>query len=148
MAVTMKSEYALRLLLLLSVENKQLSTKELIERCKNKIPYEFAQKILSKLVSAGILSSSRGKFGGYKLIKNPDEITIYDIVTTVDDITSVITCFVEPGKIKTSPEICTVNEVWQIVMGRFSQSLRSVTLEDLRKSYTKKCEKYERRSKL
>ncbi|ABR31403.1 Rrf2 family transcriptional regulator [Thermosipho melanesiensis] len=148
MAVTMKSEYALRLLLLLSLDEKLVSTRELISKCKADIPYEFAQKILSRLVSSGILSSSRGKFGGYKLTKKPSEITIYDIVSAVDDISTVITCFVEPGKMKLEPEICTVNEIWQIVMEKFSKSLMSVTLEDLKKSYLKKCEEFGRRNKL
>lgn len=145
MAVTMKSDYALRLLLLLSMENKRVSTSELISKCKTKIPYEFAQKILSQLVSAGILESSRGKFGGYRLLKKPSEITVYDIVTSVDDINSMITCFVGPGEVSLEPEICSINEIWEIVMRRFKESLKSVTLEDLKESYLKKCEEYERR---
>ncbi|MBB6062989.1 Rrf2 family protein [Thermosipho japonicus] len=148
MAVTMKSDYALRLLLLLSIENKRMSTSELISKCKTSIPYEFAQKILSQLVASGILESSRGKFGGYKLVKDPKDITVYDIVTSVDDISSMITCFVAPDKISLAPEICSVNEVWEIVMKRFKQSLKSVTLEDLKESYLKKCEEFERRKKL
>ncbi|SHH21448.1 RrF2 family transcriptional regulator [Thermosipho atlanticus] len=146
MAVTMKSDYALRLLLLLSIEGKRLSTTELVNKCKTQIPYEFAQKILSQLVTAGILESYRGKFGGYKLSKDPKDITIYDVVSSVDDMSTTITCFVEPSKIE-FPEICSINEIWEIVMNRFKESLKSVTLEDLKNSYLKKIEEYERRKK-
>ncbi|QTA37898.1 Rrf2 family transcriptional regulator [Thermosipho ferrireducens] len=145
MAVTMKSEYALRLLLILSIENRRLSTSEIVRKCRTKLPYEFAQKILSELVNAGILTSSRGKFGGYKLAKDPESITILDVVNSVDDMKSAITCFVDPSKIE-FPELCSINEIWQLVMNKFEESLKSVTLEELKKSYLKKCEELERRN--
>jgi Rrf2 family protein len=145
MAITMKSDYALRLLLLLSIEGKRLSTTELINKCKTQIPYDFAQKILSQLASNGILKSYKGKFGGYKLAKNPKDITIYDVVSSVDDMRTTITCFVEPSD-GIFPEICTINEVWEIVMNRFEESLKSVTLEELKKSFLKKLEEFERRN--
>ncbi|MBO8160249.1 MAG: Rrf2 family transcriptional regulator [Thermosipho sp. (in: Bacteria)] len=145
MAVTMKSDYALRLLLLLSIEGRRLSTTDLVNKCRTQIPFEFAQKILSQLVANGILKSYRGKYGGYKLAKDPSEITVLDVVRAVDDMKSTITCFVEPSKV-IYPEICSINEIWEIVMKRFENALNSVTLEDLKNSYLKKCEEYERRN--
>ncbi|MDK2885832.1 MAG: hypothetical protein PWP54_390 [Thermosipho sp. (in: thermotogales)] len=144
MAITMKSDYALRLLLLLSIEKRRLSTSELVKKCRTQIPYEFAQKILSQLASNGILKSYKGKFGGYVLAKEPKEITIYDVVNAVDDMKTTITCFVEPSEV-VFPEICSINEVWEIVMEKFEESLKSVTLDQLKESYLKKCEEFERR---
>ncbi|MBO8140190.1 MAG: Rrf2 family transcriptional regulator [Thermosipho sp. (in: Bacteria)] len=144
MAITMKSDYALRLLLLLSIEGGRLSTSELVKKCRTQIPYDFAQKILSQLASSGILKSYKGKFGGYTLAKHPKDITIYDVVRAVDDMKTTITCFVEYSD-EFFPEICTINEVWEIVMNKFEESLKSVTLEELKTSFLKKCEEFERR---
>lgn len=39
----------------------------------------YLKKLLSKMVKAGLISSSASKMGGYKLNKKADEITIYDV---------------------------------------------------------------------
>ena len=54
--------------------------------CENEhIPQPFAYKILKKLEKAGIVKSHRGHAGGYQLIGDLDKLTLFDIVTSVDD---------------------------------------------------------------
>lgn len=55
---------------------------------KHGIPSRFLELILGELVSAGFVGSKRGSEGGFFLKNDPEQITVYDIVTTVEgDIT-------------------------------------------------------------
>ena len=48
------------------------------------IPSRFLVQILLQLKSAGIVSSTRGAAGGYRLIRDPGEISLHDVMSVVD----------------------------------------------------------------
>jgi DNA-binding IscR family transcriptional regulator len=48
------------------------------------VPSRFLVQILLQLKSAGLVQSIRGAAGGYQLAKEPDEITLLDVMTVVD----------------------------------------------------------------
>jgi Rrf2 family protein len=51
---------------------------------KHKIPERFLLKILKPMVSSGLLHSVKGPHGGYRLAKSPNQISLLDIVESVD----------------------------------------------------------------
>src|SRR5262245_65907870 len=51
---------------------------------KRGIPERFLLKVLKPLVSAGLLYSVKGPNGGYRLAKQPKEITILEVIEAVD----------------------------------------------------------------
>jgi len=56
--------------------------KELAER--RAIPEQFLEQLFSTLRRAGLLTSHRGMKGGYTLARAADEITVLDVVQTLD----------------------------------------------------------------
>jgi len=82
MLLTRECDYGLRIIRALATGDK--STAEEICTAEN-IPGQFAYKILKKLERAGFLQSSRGRDGGYWLVKQLDNVTIYDIVSSIDE---------------------------------------------------------------
>lgn len=48
------------------------------------IPANYLAQILAELRNAGLITSKRGKYGGYALSRPPEEITLYDIVKALD----------------------------------------------------------------
>lgn len=48
------------------------------------IPSRFLVQILLQLKSAGLVHSVRGAAGGYNLAREPEEITLLDVMTVVD----------------------------------------------------------------
>ena len=82
MFLTKECDYGLRIIRALAGGEK--TTAEEICAAEN-IPGQFAYKILKKLERGGYLQSSRGREGGYWLIKPLDELTIHDVVTAIDD---------------------------------------------------------------
>ncbi len=129
MAITMKSEYAIRMVLMIAKENKVINCKEIVKNCTRKIPLEFAEKILADLSRNGILRTHRGRFGGYTLAKSPDEITVYDIVATVDNLDNTVRCFITPN----NEENCGVSKIWLTINKKIQETLHSIKLSELLK---------------
>jgi len=82
MFLTRECDYGIRIVRALSDGRKKTAEEICEAEC---IPGQFAYKILKKMERGGFLQSSRGRDGGYWLIKTLDEITIHDIVSAIDD---------------------------------------------------------------
>lgn len=139
MAITMKSEYAIRLMMLLGMSDGRVSAHELVEMCKDRLPFGFAQKILAELAKNGILKVFKGCNGGYELAKPLESITVYDIVSTVDNPSDMVRCFINVGNTDTSAEACTVNTVWETITRKMEETLKSITLKNLIEDYKARC---------
>lgn len=50
----------------------------------NSIPKKFLDVILNELRNAGFLASKKGKLGGYRLAKPPEEIVVGEMIRTLD----------------------------------------------------------------
>ena len=89
MFLTKECDYGVRIIRTLSDGEKRIV--ELICEAEH-IPGQYAYKILKKLERAGLVQSVRGRNGGYKLQKSLQQITLYDIVTAIDDNLYVFEC--------------------------------------------------------
>jgi len=82
MFLTKECDYAIRILRGLA----DLETKPVGYICqREQIPLRFAYKIIKKLEHAGIVRAHRGVYGGYQLIKKPDVLTLFDVVSVIDE---------------------------------------------------------------
>ena len=82
MLITRASEYAILSLILLSSAKEPMDSETLSRELS--IPKSFLAKILQALAKEGILLSYKGAKGGFKLAKEPHEISMLDIITTVE----------------------------------------------------------------
>ena len=94
MKLSKKGEYALRALIDLGIAaevgRSLVQVSELAE--KERIPVKFLEQIMQALKDAGLVSSMRGKFGGYRLAKPAREITIGQVVRLIDGPLAPIGC--------------------------------------------------------
>ena len=93
MKLSKKSEYGLRALLELTLAH---GTDTVLQRhdiaARQRIPVEFLEQILLSLKRAGLLSSRRGMKGGYRLIKQPSDITLGQVIRILDGPLAPIGC--------------------------------------------------------
>ena len=84
MRVSAKSDYALRALIEIAAQDDgaAVSAEELGRR--QDIPRGFLQAILADLRRAGIVMSQRGQAGGWRLARDPDAVTVADVIRAVD----------------------------------------------------------------
>ncbi|MCM1055596.1 MAG: Rrf2 family transcriptional regulator [Bacteroides sp.] len=90
MHITLETDYAIRIVDALAAElvKEQSSFRGCIDAGtiseRTDVPLRFALKILRKLVSGGIVKSYKGVYGGYRLIAELSEISIYDVMEIVE----------------------------------------------------------------
>lgn len=90
MHITLETDYAVRIVDTLGKES--LKENDGHKNCvdagtiseRTDVPLRFSLKILRKLVSGGIVKSYKGIYGGYRLIKPLNEITLYDVIEIVE----------------------------------------------------------------
>jgi len=89
MFITRESDYAIRIVRALADgENRTVHEICAIE----KIPKQFAYKILKKLERGKLVKVQRGAHGGYRLFKEVANITLYDILASVAESLSINEC--------------------------------------------------------
>jgi Rrf2 family protein len=84
MRVSAKADYALRALIEIAAhaDGTAVSAEELGRR--QNIPRNFLQAILADLRRADIVMSQRGQSGGWRLARDPEAVTVADVIRAVD----------------------------------------------------------------
>ena len=84
MIITQKNQYAIRAVFELAKRRDQgpIKINEIAQA--QKIPTRFLEIILNQLKRGGLLESKRGFYGGYTLIRSPEEITVGEILRMMD----------------------------------------------------------------
>lgn len=121
-----KLEYACRVLaqLALSSGQSKLAHVDALSEAEQ-IPANYLVQILNELRNSGLITSKRGKQGGYALARVPEKITLSEIVQAVDP--DLMECKFEGGG--HSGE--RVAEVWTDVTASLEEKIRSYTLADI-----------------
>mgnify|MGYP001648638123 CR=1 FL=1 len=83
MRIKATTDYAIRAVLYLAVKGEQCSSREISEAMH--IPRDLLVQIAIRLRQASILAAQSGKYGGYSLMKKPADITLYDVVSAMED---------------------------------------------------------------
>lgn len=95
---------------------------------------EISEKYLSLIIiplkAAGLVNATRGARGGYTLSRQPSAITLKEIVDVLEGDTCLVDCVKNPGACPRS-NICASRDLWSEVSHRISDTLGSITLEDL-----------------
>ncbi|MEZ6045131.1 MAG: Rrf2 family transcriptional regulator [Planctomycetaceae bacterium] len=84
-------EYALRAVVQLAYKSPEPCTTEQIAEA-TMVPKAYLSKVLQGLSRAGIVNSQRGIRGGMSLSKSPEELTILEVVNSVDPIQRIQQC--------------------------------------------------------
>jgi Rrf2 family protein len=85
MKLSAKAEYACLAVLELALRHNRPDPSRLVEIAgPNGIPERFLVQILLQLKGAGFITSVRGASGGYRLAVEPQEISIWDVVQSVE----------------------------------------------------------------
>lgn len=131
MIVSTKGRYALRVMIDLSEHQseKYVPLKEIAAR--QEISEKYLESIIKLLVRAGLLTGLRGKGGGYKLTRAPQDYAVGDILRVTEESLAPVACL-EPGA-PSCPrrEGCRTLPLWQELDRRISGYLSQVTLADL-----------------
>ncbi len=130
MKITTKTRYGIRALLDLAIHdtNLPISLHEIAQR--QNISLHYLEQIVSPLVRAGILTSTRGINGGVKLSKPPEDINLMHVFELLEGRINLLDCTVDPKSCLSSGE-CATRDLWQKLEIAIKDTLFSMTLKDL-----------------
>ena len=84
-------EYALRAVVHLASKAPVARTTDQIAEA-TRVPRAYLSKVLQGLIRGGVAQSQRGLGGGMTLVKSPEELTILEVINSVEPIGRIHTC--------------------------------------------------------
>jgi Rrf2 family protein len=97
------------------------------------ISQDLVANLLKVLCRAGIVTSIRGKQGGYKIAKEPSCISLKEIITMIDGKFSLTECGSRPGNQCERSGICGSRAALLNLTGTINEMFEKLTLEDFLK---------------
>lgn len=129
MNITSKSRYALKIMMDLAQHGEDVVHRSDIA-ARQGIPLDYMDQILSRLREAGLISSMRGRGGGYRLARSSDEISMHEIFTAVEDSFEPVQCL-DGGRGCLAEHFCGSKGAWGIISGAIRQSLSGIILSEI-----------------
>ena len=131
MLISTKGRYALRVMIDLAEHRAtgRIPLKEIAQR--QSISEKYLENILSTLVRAGLLSGMRGKGGGYKLTREPDQYTAGEILRLTEGSLAPVACLDGDCSGCERAETCPTLDMWKNLDKLINDYLDGITLESL-----------------
>ena len=116
-------------------QNNTIGVQELAEF--QKLSPTYLSKILTKLTKAGLIESTPGAKGGYKISKSSNEISFLDVITAIEGDTNLFNCSIHRH------EGCLIEGVMRQSEENMKEELRKRLLIDIVKKMEEKSKNIE-----
>jgi Rrf2 family cysteine metabolism transcriptional repressor len=138
MTFSSKAEYGVRLMVELGrQEGDQPTSLKAISEAED-LPLSYLEHVVASLKRAGLVESSRGAHGGYRLARPASDIAMDEVVLALEGSIAPMECFTAapPGKVACSHEgeaasTCSTKLLWMRVQMGIVRALQGTTLEEL-----------------
>ena len=100
---------------------------------REKLPVDYVEQILLRLRRAGIVKSTRGARGGYALARQPEAVSVRDVIAASELETFDLHCLTHPVEEErcSASHACSIRPVWVMLQQKIDNVLDSVRLSDL-----------------
>lgn len=131
MKITSRGRYALKVMIDLAEQKTDdfVKLNDVAER--HNISEKYLESIIASLTKAGLLIGVRGKGGGYKLSKKPEEYTVGSILKITEGSLTPVSCMDCKPNSCTSANECRTLPLWEGLDKVIDDYLESVTIADL-----------------
>lgn len=134
MRITSRSHYGLQLMTDLAQFRGQgpIPLSQVAKR--EHLPLKYLEQLALILKSAGLIKAWRGSQGGYTLARQPQKISLREILKVLEGDLAPVSCVIEGGKLTCQflPQ-CQTFKTWRKVKEKIEAVLASVTLEAIAK---------------
>jgi len=130
MKLSTRGQYATRALLDLALHQDEapIMLKDISRR--QQISQRYLEHLITPLITAGIVVSTRGPKGGITLAKTPEEIRLDEVIQLLEGAIAPVECVSNPDVCMRSRS-CAAREVWDELKETMTGFLRSITIQDL-----------------
>jgi len=129
--ISTKGRYAVRALTDLACysKNKPLSLSTISER--QKISLYYLEQLFVKMRRAGLVKSVRGPGGGYCLAKEANNISVWDVLSAVNERMYLVDCLQNSDGICDMVDSCVTRLIWKKLGDKIGDELKQITLKKL-----------------
>ena len=101
------------------------------------ISEKYISRLIIELRKAGMVKSIRGSKGGYRISREPKEITLLDVVEVMEGPVSIVDCV---SARDCCPRIasCVTREIWTELNNQIREALQKITLQEIIDRYRAK----------
>ncbi len=130
MQLSTRARYATRAMIELTLfyGKGPLQLKEIAK--KQGISDKYLEQVLTFLRKEGFILTQKGNRGGYLLAKPPGEITLYDVIRSVEGSLAPVAC-VDNTAVCEKTDGCVTRDVWSRLKQKIVEELSGTTLADL-----------------
>ena len=130
MRISSRCEYGLRAMIYLAraERDEPVPLTEIARR--EDMPTAFLERILARLREGGLVASTRGASGGYRLSRSAGAISVADIVTAIEGPLSLVGCLPDEGGCARAGS-CASQRVWRRLDDAISRALGDISLDEL-----------------
>lgn len=122
-----RTDLALRGLQALNAEGERLSGTVLAEILET--THQYLPQIMSPLVQQGWVTSNRGPGGGYLLVVSLGEITVLELIETMEGTTDTATCVLS-GETCDASDPCALHDAWSQARDALLDKLSATSIAD------------------
>ncbi|HJO04361.1 MAG TPA: Rrf2 family transcriptional regulator [Acidobacteriota bacterium] len=132
MIQTESGRYALRAMTFMGSRGDPFAPVSAAEVAKEEgIPPHYLAKVLQDLVKGEVLTSVRGRGGGFMLSRPPDKIFVVEVLRAVEDVDTVLTeCILGLEECSDSTP-CAMHDLWGGYRETLWNTLCTTTISDL-----------------
>jgi len=130
--ISKKVEYAILAVQYIATNNESRLTAKEIAKDLN-IDFEFLAKTMQLLKNREIISSKKGKGGGYELVRLPEELTVSDIILAVEnkERLHIVDCLEHSNNACNRTNECTMRLPFLAIQNKISKILDNTTIKDM-----------------
>ena len=131
MKISTKGRYALRMLIELALRKEEgfIPLKEIAK--KQNISKKYLEQIVPIMNNSGLLLTNRGYQGGYKLAKDPSQITVGMILRATEGSMAPVSCLENQQELCDRSDICMALTVWRGLEEVINEYLDGITLQNI-----------------
>lgn len=130
MKITSRTEYGLRAAVYLAARGGATPAPLGEIAAAEGIPAPFLERVLARLREAGIVATTRGASGGYRLAREPARVAVADVVTALEGPLALVDCLQADGTCARS-DGCASRVVWRRLDEAITRALEGLSLADL-----------------
>ena len=129
--ISTKGRYSIRILLDLAEHRNggYIPIKEVAAR--QEISLKYVEKLMPALKNAGLIDSTHGIGGGYRLTREPDEYTLWEILRLAEGDLAPVACLQENAAACSRAAECRTLPVWEKYYKLTKDYFSGITLADL-----------------
>ena len=130
MQLTITTDYAIRIVCYLAIKQQMISAAELAQELQ--VPVSYIPKVTRQLKKAKIITAMEGTHGGYSLIKRPEEISLFDVISSTESTMVLNRCLEKDGYCsRNAADTCKIHKILFDLQSTYNNRLESIMVSDI-----------------